>query len=348
MARVGIWAGPAWEDWNEEDYLHGVKKIAGSEAWAYELAACFAKWGHDVTLIASPGAERKITDNFMLIDWREEGSTSGKWDVFIMMRSLSFAIEDVDATKKILLLTDPLPDDIEHSLMEKRLDIYDSIGVLSEFHKWSLMLRCDAFMRAGSKMFRTCNGFSSQFYHMPAASSKKKFQAVWSSRVGRSFFPYYQSVIFPIIERHPDFKLLVTYNLMTPEEQGKLSLLPNVESCRGVNKETLARLQCESMFWFHSGEVETFCISALENCAAGNFIVAPKSFGLASTLSDLDTCMDPVLTWDDKNAQGHIDMFESFLNMDECEAARYRAKVISIASKYSWERSAREVEAKFI
>lgn len=32
MFKVGIWLGPAFEDWNETDYINSTKKIAGSEA----------------------------------------------------------------------------------------------------------------------------------------------------------------------------------------------------------------------------------------------------------------------------------------------------------------------------
>lgn len=200
------------------------------------------------------------------------------------------------------------------------------------------------------KMFKFSNGFSSEFYNVSALDiNKKKFQTVWSSSIDRHFFEYYYSVMFPIIQRHKDFKVIVTYNVATDDEIARCKLLPNVEVYRGLSKAELAKTQCESMFWMYSGTFpETFCISAVENCAAGNFIVAPMSYGIRTTLEGLETGISPVGELNDVNAQQHIDLFEGHLAMSEEEKAKYRVKVIKIAFKYSWMRSAREIEEKFV
>ena len=121
-------------------------------------------------------------------------------------------------------------------------------------------------------------------------------------------------------------------------------MLPGVEVLGKLSKEDLASYQKRSKVWVYPGQFpETFCITAVENANAGNVIISPLSYGLSTTLNDVQYLKDLNLgILNKENAQEYVDLTIKVLTDDE-ERLKLVNECINGCKTYSWDRAAQEI-----
>ena len=131
-----------------------------------------------------------------------------------------------------------------------------------------------------------------------------------------------------------------------PEEQQiheNCKLLPGVEVLGKLSKEELAEYQKKSKIWVYPGTFpETFCITAVENAAACNVIIAPLSYGLGSTLQNIPYLKEtnlPILSKD--TAHLYINSICNVLDNQEMYK-ECQTQCLHLSNIYSWKRTAEE------
>jgi glycosyltransferase involved in cell wall biosynthesis len=216
---------------------------------------------------------------------------------------------------------------------------------LSEWHKENLL---NVFKQSGlteHMMYPVTNGYSKKFYEN-IELDKKENCMIWSSTIIRGFDLFYKWVFLPVLMRYPDFKLYICGYTSIPEEQQiheNCKLLPGVEVLGKLSKEELAEYQKKSKIWVYPGTFpETFCITAVENAAAGNVIISPLSYGLGSTLQYIPYLKEtnlPILSKD--TAHLYINSICNVLGNQEMYKECQR-QCLHLSNIYSWKRTAEE------
>lgn len=95
--RIGIWTGPAWEQWDLDNYR--TFGIGGSETAAGRLAQVAVEEGHSVYMYGAH--ERKEQYGVQLVPWNEFTPEEEYFDLFIASRNLNCIDERLKA-KNIL------------------------------------------------------------------------------------------------------------------------------------------------------------------------------------------------------------------------------------------------------
>ena len=113
--RIGIWTGPAWEQWDLDNYREFTtdpdgnkiagKGIGGSEYVEGCLAEAAAAAGHHVTLYTCIG-ERKTQYGVDLVPWNEFIPEEEYFDLFIASRNLNCIDSRLRATKVLAHIHD--------------------------------------------------------------------------------------------------------------------------------------------------------------------------------------------------------------------------------------------------
>jgi glycosyltransferase involved in cell wall biosynthesis len=177
--------------------------------------------------------------------------------------------------------------------------------------------------------------------------NNKENSMIWSSSLARGFEDFYEYVFFPVFQKVPDFKLYVCTGTIAPKDYyllKKAELLPGVEVLGKLSKEDLASYQKRSKVWVYPGQFpETFCITAVENANAGNVIISPLSYGLSTTLNDIQYLKDLNLgILNKENAQEYVDLTIKVLTDDE-ERLKLVNECINGCKTYSWDRATQEI-----
>lgn len=337
MKTVAIYTGSFLYCWDEQTVANGM---GGSETWAVEVSSELAKLGYDVTLFNCCETPHEVFPHFNIRRYEElfqEGAEGKYYDIVIMSR-----------------LVDQLPTGLQYGtligvahdtefLTENLLtDKYDYYCYLSEWHKYHLLEYYPQLRECQHKLVQISNGFSKSLYSSSIHSNKKN-STVWSSSLIRGFFNVYKWVYWPILKIIPDFKIYVCCGTVDKKDQewlDRAALLPGVEVKGRVQKDVLANLQETSKIWIYPGTWrETFCITAIENAYAGNMLITPKSYGLATTLHGYDTHLD-ILT--ESNAPKYVykalrALYDEDYRKDEVSRSR------PLADKYSWEKAAKDL-----
>ena len=267
--------------------------LGGSETWVIEIAKAFARNGWHVVVFANVRAPLIIGATewypLSLAGYRSDYQI---FDIAIFSRGFIFS-NTIRAHRRYLMFHDlglacPVPPEDVCNLGR-----VDRFYVLSDYAKnfvLSHVLRAPL-----DRFFLTHNGID---YSLYSSKVEKEPSMVWSSCKERGFGFFVKYVLPDILTAVPDFTLHVcSYNDYKDEVYADVPapLRQHMIFHGRLNKQELAVLQCRSKIWCYpnlgyseldpSGEFgETFCITAVENLAAGNVIIAGDFGGLQTTL----------------------------------------------------------------
>ena len=344
METIGIFVGPYSEYWDENTVAEGM---GGSETWAIELGKQFVARGYEVTVYAYPEENHDVIPNFHLVRFDEylNNLKSLHFDYFIYSRLTSAISPYVDCKNKYVMAHDTCLVPNQDTPYNIGIGSIKAYCALSDWHKENLL---NLYKQCGINeymIYQVTNGFSTEYYTNIDLSVKENCM-VWSSCVVRGFDQFYKWVVIPILLRYPDFKVYIATYGASPEEIKILDnakLLPGVEVLGKLSKEKLAEYQRKSKIWVYPGIFpETFCITAIENCAAGSVAIAPMSFGLATTLKGLpyiEATNLPILSKDTANL--YVNSICTILENDDIRLNCAR-QCIEFSKRYSWTRTADE------
>lgn len=354
MKTIGIYLGKYMPSittgehhWDEDTVAKGM---GGSETWAYEVGTRLANKGYDVTIYADPEYDHDPCPGFHLVTYQRYfyDVLRREYDYFIYSRyaSVDTILPHLKCHNVYVMVHDICVVTPDHNTKQIGLGRIKKYCYLSDWHKEYLLSLYSDIGLTDSLLHKVSNGYSEQFYKDVDLNNKEN-SMIWSSSLARGFEDFYEYVFFPVFQKVPDFKLYVCTGTIAPKDYyllKKAELLPGVEVLGKLSKEDLASYQKRSKVWVYPGQFpETFCITAVENANAGNVIISPLSYGLSTTLNDIQYLKDLNLgILNKENAQEYVDLTIKVLTNDE-ERLKLVNECINGCKTYSWDRAAQEI-----
>lgn len=354
MKTIGIYLGKYMPSittgehhWDEDTVAKGM---GGSETWAYEVGTRLANKGYDVTIYADPEYDHDPCPGFHLVTYQRYfyDVLRREYDYFIYSRyaSVDTILPHLKCHNVYVMVHDICVVTPDHNTKQIGLGRIKKYCYLSDWHKEYLLSLYSDIGLTDSLLHKVSNGYSKQFYKDVDLNNKEN-SMIWSSSLARGFEDFYEYVFFPVFQKVPDFKLYVCTGTIAPKDYyllKKAELLPGVEVLGKLSKEDLASYQKRSKVWVYPGQFpETFCITAVENANAGNVIISPLSYGLSTTLNDIQYLKDLNLgILNKENAQEYVDLTIKVLTNDE-ERLKLVNECINGCKTYSWDRAAQEI-----
>lgn len=354
MKTIGIYLGKYMPSittgehhWDEDTVAKGM---GGSETWAYEVGTRLANKGYDVTIYADPEYDHDPCPGFHLVTYQRYfyDVLRREYDYFIYSRyaSVDTILPHLKCHNVYVMVHDICVVTPDHNTKQIGLGRIKKYCYLSDWHKEYLLSLYSDIGLTDSLLHKVSNGYSEQFYKDVDLNNKEN-SMIWSSSLARGFEDFYEYVFFPVFQKVPDFKLYVCTGTIAPKDYHllkKAELLPGVEVLGKLSKEDLASYQKRSKVWVYPGQFpETFCITAVENANAGNVIISPLSYGLSTTLNDVQYLKDLNLgILNKENAHEYVDLTIKALTNDE-ERLKLANECINGCKTYSWDRAAQEI-----
>ena len=354
MKTIGIYLGKYMPSittgehhWDGDTVANGM---GGSETWAYEVGTRLANKGYDVTIYADPEYDHDPCPGFHLVTYQRYfyDVLRREYDYFIYSRyaSVDTILPHLKCHNVYVMVHDICVVTPDHNTKQIGLGRIKKYCYLSDWHKEYLLSLYSDIGLTDSLLHKVSNGYSEQFYKDVDLNNKEN-SMIWSSSLARGFEDFYEYVFFPVFQKVPDFKLYVCTGTIAPKDYyllKKAELLPGVEVLGKLSKEDLASYQKRSKVWVYPGQFpETFCITAVENANAGNVIISPLSYGLSTTLNDVQYLKDLNLgILNKENAQEYVDLTIKALTNDE-ERLKLANECINGCKTYSWDRTAQEI-----
>lgn len=354
MKTIGIYLGKYMPSittgehhWDEDTVAKGM---GGSETWAYEVGTRLANKGYDVTIYADPEYDHDPCPGFHLVTYQRYfyDVLRREYDYFIYSRyaSVDTILPHLKCHNVYVMVHDICVVTPDHNTKQIGLGRIKKYCYLSDWHKEYLLSLYSDIGLTDSLLHKVSNGYSEQFYKDVDLNNKEN-SMIWSSSLARGFEDFYEYVFFPVFQKVPDFKLYVCTGTIAPKDYyllKKAELLPGVEVLGKLSKEDLASYQKRSKVWVYPGQFpETFCITAVENANAGNVIISPLSYGLSTTLNNVQYLKDLNLgILNKENAQEYVDLTIKALTNDE-ERLKLANECINGCKTYSWDRAAQEI-----
>lgn len=256
----------------------------GSQTWMLEVSKAFSNMGYTVHMFCNTRMHKYKNIVFIPKDKFEEVIQYATYDKFIFCRGC-YKIDKIQSPDVSLMMHDETMFNLDNSNIDKLSHIY----FLSQY-------AMDVFTKTYgnnfiSKYKLTCNGIDYSLYE---TKCQKENMMVWSSCVERGYSFFIHKVLPLILDEVSDFKVNVCQYKDKSIELGR-----NTTYIGKCNKKELANLQLKAKIWcypnlgyltqpFQYGKSfnETFCITALENAAAGAHIVCGANGGLLTTISN--------------------------------------------------------------
>lgn len=267
--------------------------LGGSETWIVEIAKAFAGFGWHVVVFANTG-NPVITGS---IEWFPFEHLRRRceyqvFDIAIFSRGFIFS-NIIRATRNYLMFHDLALARAVDPVDRSNFNRIDRLYVLSDYAKD--FIRTHVVSAPEDRFFLTHNGID---YNLYSRSVNKQPAMVWSSCRERGFGFFVAQVLPTILAAVPEFVLHVcSYNDYGPQAYIDIpaELKKHMVFHGKLGKQELAALQCGTKVWCYPNlgylDVapdcefgETFCITAVENLAAGNIIIAGDFGGLQTTL----------------------------------------------------------------
>jgi glycosyltransferase involved in cell wall biosynthesis len=355
--RVVIYTGYAWEKWNRESVDKGM---AGSETWASELGASFAKKGFDVTIFNDCPVDGEV-DQYG-VTYRDHNKM-GEWikyklvDYMILsrtcepMRNLHLHSPNIYVMVHDVFLSSDRQYDTRSWAVKKFACLSDwHVDFFSEHHSVGK-----------DKIMLTANGVREELYKDRGTITKKNM-AVYSSSADRGLLQLL-TMLPAIREQVPDFELVVTYGLFNwlsaakqrnnPQELEHIAAIqkglnqPGVRDLGRVSKTELAQLQMQAKVWLYpTWFSETFCITLIENGFAGNVAITSPYAGIVTTGGEAPLYIQgpkdvPVSKWPSNEVYR-----EEFIKQtvkvltDDSYREEHAQKMLDNAKKYTWDAAA--------
>ena len=341
MKTVGIFIGPCYMKWDENTVENGM---GGSETWAHEVASRLSQKGYDVTMYAYPEEDHAPLPNYHLVSHERylDDIKTKRFDYFIYSRYTGAISPYLKCDNVYVMIHDVCmvtPENIPSFIGLGRVKKY---CYLSEWHKENLLGLYSQYGLSENMLYKVTNGYSTEHYTR-AHLDMKNNAMVWSSSLLRGFDVFYEHVFLPLLYEFPDLTLYVCSGTIQDIDRAMLQntkFLPGTEISEKLPKQILANMQCLSKFWVYPGIFpETFCITAVENAAAGNVIISPLSYGLSTTLGDIKYLKElnlPIL--DKDNANKYVEVVRSILTNDNLRK-EYATQCMAQAKAYDWDKA---------
>jgi len=317
--------------------------LGGSETAAIRLAEGFAE--QSVRAIVYCNIDEPGYYNGVCYRDSEQLNTSIRSDLFIAWRSPEFADETINTKQLVLWMHDT---DVGDRLTEQRASRFDSIVVLTEWHK-QFMLEFYPFLDA-SKLLVIGNGVNLNSFADQVDRDRNR--VVYSSSPDRGLDIILEHIWPKVIERVPDAELHIYYGW---ESFNRVASMPGYEylaqfkvkldqlivSSKGVvqhgriSQSELAREFQKSSIWLYPTYFsETYCITAIEAQLAGCIPVTSRLAGLAETVATGEIIDGDV--HDPEIQQKYANVVVSLLNESRSELVNMREQIISNVPAHSW------------
>ena len=275
--------------YDEESII--TDSLGGSDSWFIYMANSMRNAGFDVTVVCD--CERyhltkngikfcPLKDAYMFLH--------GTRFRYLISNDEYVGLKFFDAEIKIMMVhgnTFKVFDDTDRAVFSE--NDYYRICYLSEFQKRRFIEEYG--LQETWKFQKVRIGIDWGLYD-DANLYDKKNKMVWSSHKTRGLGFFIEN-IFPLIrQRVPDFELEFCSYL--DETNGLYDNIEGVTNLGQLTKQELANKQKEAKIWvypntgvFDDGKLagETFCLTCVENVAAGNAVIVADKHGFSDTLS---------------------------------------------------------------
>ena len=267
--EVAIYCGQAWETWAAPSVLKG---IGGSEEAVIYNSKELVKLGYKVTVFCSCG---EMAGEYEGVTYKQyyEFNPLDEYNIVIAWRGNIFG--NIKAKKRIIWLHD-VP--VEGLLKKKDTNTYDTIIVLSEYHRSLLPNYIPEH-----KILVSANGINSKDFDVKKKPSRNLKRLIYTSSYDRGI-QHLLEVWDDVLKEVPDAELHLFYGWNTydammaqgnrPKEfrdfMTKLMAKPSVFEHGRVNHKTLIKEFYKSgVYVYPSHFQEISCISAMKAQACG-------------------------------------------------------------------------------
>ncbi len=347
---IAFYTSPLPFEWHPN-----VESGAGAERCIMQLAPRFAADGWRTVVFGTPGAHRGVDANG--IEWWDstEYNPIEPFTIFVSSRAPQPFEGVINARLKLLWMHDV-------NIGEHLLQVKDKIDRIIGLGNWHVRHMMKLYDLPGSKMAVIPNGIETSRFPIDRSDDpdgSPKF--IWSSSADRGLDTLLG--LWPIIrERYPEAELQMFYgwgiidkviaenkrrgvdNLWIESYKNKImhqiDWLGGEESGifdRGrVDQDTLAKAMYESNYWpYTTSFMETFCITAIENMAAG---VIPITSDLAN-LSELLSGFPNLVSGWPLNRDYQVRWLNTLDNLmkDEQKRLEIRKKGRERAMNFTWD-----------
>lgn len=292
----GIYTGQAWEPWTPKSVDQGG--IGGSETATVYMARDFARLGFRSVVFGDCHGQEGTYDGVEYLHYTrfDQFIALHDFDLFVSSRRADVFEKPIQAKKKVCMVHDIwLSPDQNANLWADRVDKFFT---LSRWHRDFLLGHHRNVPK--EKVVVTRNGidlgrFSKQY-------PKERGRIVYSSSPDRGLDTLIQ--LLPQIRKEvPSASVHVFYGfdnwekaIRTRQNRQEIEWMEGIKALldqpgvvyRGrVGQAELAKEISKAELWaFPTRFTETFCITALENMAAGNPVICSDLAGLSSTVSE--------------------------------------------------------------
>ena len=370
---IGI-VNPVLQEFDESSLAKGV---GGSETWAIELSKCFVKLGYHVIQfclcrdwhISQSGVE------YVPIKLFEARCQYQHFDYMIVSRAVNFVLYDNDSNPYVydiskIISSSKCCDNVylmAHDIYimdsteqrkiyisRRNYDIFDKVVCLSETAQQAIKEynRFPAEKLVGI----IPNGINLNDFN-DLYTGQRDNVLLWSSRPERGMDILLKELCPEIRKEVRDFEVHVcSYDVVKESEYN----FPNVKFLGKLNKHDLYDEMSHHKTWFYPGVFnETFCISAIENVMCNCDIVAPLTYGLATTFKyfspigmkyEFEGYYQKQRTQNYKNAfeEAKDRIIRSFKEYDDPKSDMIRQILKKyISCNYSWEEVAKKWQNLF-
>lgn len=259
--------------------------VGGTQAALVVLAEGFAALGHSVTVantLQAPVSERSVRY------CGQEDVRGGRFDLLVLVRGWAPVVESIEATRRLLLLTD-----VEYgdpATLAPALAWPRHVVLMSRYQEKRLL---QSLGEPFARLPRTVTGLPIDVADYGDFAPAREPLLLYCSAPDRGLV--HMRKILPAIRRRvPNARLVITSDKtlwgqesLKAEYERKLCGLDGLEYAGAVNRPELVALQQRArVLAYPCHFIEGFCLSAAECLASGAVPVTTKDFALIETVGD--------------------------------------------------------------
>ena len=317
-----------------------TKFLGGSETWLNKISEAFSNLGHEVFLFVNTPEEHDFKNvHYLKKESFDKVCANTEFDYFYYSRGIK-GMNKVKCKNISLMMHDM---GLFHYPGEPvNFAALKHIYVLSNWNR-SFMGTQYTIPRVSNFFKLTHNGIDMDFYK-DVDASKKTNSMVWSSCFERGL-DFFVKLVYPKIKAFvPDFELKIcSYNKYDFSA-------PGITNLGRLTKSELAEEQKKAKIWCYpnlgmstQGYIfkETFCISAVENAAAGNCILTTSLGGMGTTCKGVNFLSSDF--YDDSEIIENPVLYGDYLANMCIKALLNNYFTTFDCHKYTWENAAKSM-----